>query len=78
MRIPLILSRAGSLVLFPGSAILPLCTKSATVGLALTASSDLPSILTGVFWPIAAQAVRHPVARGVYPQHIVGFALDPQ
>jgi hypothetical protein len=41
-------------------------------------SSVLLKILTGVFWPRAAQAVRHPVVRGIYPQHIVGFALDPR
>jgi hypothetical protein len=58
--------------------ILPRCTIRATVYLALTVSSDLLKTLTGVFWPIAAQAVRHPVAEGFYPQHIVGFALDPR
>jgi len=27
---------------------------------------------------MAAQGVRHPVVWGTYPQHIVGFALDPR
>jgi hypothetical protein len=53
-------------------------TIRATVSVALAILSDLLNNLTGVVWALVAQAVRHPVVMRTYPQHIVGFALDPR